>query len=102
MQRILINIGRTARERDRARRGRAGNEVLSARLCLWRFLEIAAAAVPAIPISAAVPATTSSPSSPCLVIVPLAVGISRIRVLAISLLRGMARAGDPVLGHCGP
>jgi hypothetical protein len=45
-------------------------------------LEIAAPAVPAIPISAAVPAAISSPSSPRLVIVALAVGISRIPVLA--------------------
>ena len=53
-------------------------------------LEIAAPAVPAIPISAAVPATISSPSSPCLVIVALAVGISRIPVLAKGLPRVMA------------
>jgi hypothetical protein len=53
-------------------------------------LEIAAPAVPAIPISAAVPATISSPSSPCLVIVVLAVGISRIPVLAKGLLGVMA------------
>ncbi len=53
-------------------------------------LEIAAPTVPAIPISAAVPATISSPSSPCLVIVALAVGISRIAVLAKGLPRVMA------------
>src|SRR5260370_12597475 len=44
-------------------------------------LEIAAPAVPAIPISAAVPATISSPSSPWLVIVAFAVVISPILVL---------------------
>src|SRR5258708_28101028 len=65
-------------------------------------LEIAAAAVPAIPISAAVPATISSPSSPCLVVVPLAVGISRVPALAIRFLRGVAKVRDHVLGHCGP
>src|SRR6266403_5702451 len=64
-------------------------------------LKIAAPAVPAIPISAAVPATISSPSSPCLVVVPLAVGISRVPVLAIRFLRGMARVRDHVPGHCG-
>jgi len=53
-------------------------------------LEIAAPAVPAIPISAAVPAAISSPSSPRLVIVALAVGISRIPVLAKGLPRVMA------------
>jgi hypothetical protein len=55
-------------------------------------LETSAVAVPAIPISAAVPATTSSPSCPGLVIIPFAVGISWIPVLAIGYLRGTARA----------
>jgi hypothetical protein len=65
-------------------------------------LKIAPAAVPAIPISAAVPSTISSPSSPRLVVVPLAVGISRVPALAVRFLRGMARVRDHVLGHCGP
>ena len=82
--------------------GRAEGAIPSTRLLLRRFLEIAVAAVPAIPIPPTIPATIGSPGSPFLVIVPLAVGISRIPVLAIGFLRGMARAGDHVLGHCGP
>jgi hypothetical protein len=57
---------------------------------LARVLVIAAPGVPAIPVSAAVPATISSPSSPFLVIVPFAVRISWLPVLAKGLLRVMA------------
>jgi hypothetical protein len=74
----------------------------NSRSCVSLIMRSSSAAVPAIPISAAVPATISSPSSPCLVVVPLAVGISRVPALAIRLLRGMAMARDHVLGHCGP